>query len=194
MWVAKYTIPVPSARRSWIRDVVRDAVKELGDGELGVEISSVEDVQVEWTGYRKGVGRSAPRLDVGEREQYERLMGEVEEGSPVVLYFHGGAFWYVIAFLSLHWSMSLFALHFDVLSRIMLLLSIQSVLLNPFFQRLIWHEILIVAGSMARSKLYKFISIPQSVKAMNDTLFPVLQEYTLMNTNAVSWTQLPTEP
>jgi len=53
------------------------------------------DVEVEWTGYRAGVSAWAPRLGIGEKEQYEKMMEDVEEGSPVVLYFHGGAFWLV---------------------------------------------------------------------------------------------------
>jgi hypothetical protein len=81
-----------------IREAVAAVIENLGDSEgndvKGLQMPELEDVEVEWTGFRAGVSAFSPRPEAAEREQYERMMEEVEESSPSIIYFHGGAFWY----------------------------------------------------------------------------------------------------
>lgn len=99
MWISKYTIPAPpdpgvgESDILTVKEALSRAIKVLGGGEDDYEFPEVVDVEAEWTGYRGGVWHTAGRPRVEERKQYDMMMEEVEEGSPVILYFHGGAFW-----------------------------------------------------------------------------------------------------
>lgn len=89
MWISKAAISTDGAEE--VRDALVKAIKELGDGTETYRLPDLKDVEGEWTGYRKGVDKHAPELDISEQEKYDRLMLDVE--SPVtILYFHGGAY------------------------------------------------------------------------------------------------------
>lgn len=76
-----------------IREAVKRAISALGNGKEDYELPKVVDVEAEWTAYRGNVGHFARRPNVSEKEQYDKMMREVDTDSPVILYFHGGAFW-----------------------------------------------------------------------------------------------------
>lgn len=99
MWISKCVVPKPEDYRGGggavmgIAEAVLKAIEYLGDGEVPALTADLCDVEAEWTGYRAGVAFFEGRPDVSEREQYDLMMKEVDEGSPTILYFHGGAFW-----------------------------------------------------------------------------------------------------
>ncbi|KAJ9660222.1 hypothetical protein H2198_002728 [Neophaeococcomyces mojaviensis] len=89
MWIATAKCPAPD---SHVRDAVVSGIRELGNGTETFDLPDIADVEGEWTGYRGGVDKKAPRPQLSsEREHYEHLMKETT--SPVtILYFHGGAY------------------------------------------------------------------------------------------------------
>jgi hypothetical protein len=100
MWISKYTIPNPkdsigdeSGSRVGIRTALSRAFKELSGEDYICEIPETADVSAEWTGYRHGVSWVAGRPKMAECDQYKKMMEEIPEGAPTILYFHGGAFW-----------------------------------------------------------------------------------------------------
>jgi hypothetical protein len=99
MWVSKYTILSPEKEPNshvgicGVQEALTKAIEALGDGSDCYEQPEVVNVEAEWTGYRGGVSHIARAPDISEREKYEQMMEEVEPDSPVILYFHGGAFW-----------------------------------------------------------------------------------------------------
>jgi hypothetical protein len=99
MWIAKYTIPAAQIGTNSvqgaidIQEAVKRAISALGSGKEDYELPKVVDVEAEWTAYRSHVGHFARRPDLSEKEQYNKMIQEVGPDSPVILYFHGGAFW-----------------------------------------------------------------------------------------------------
>ncbi|KAL4868888.1 hypothetical protein BDV12DRAFT_208949 [Aspergillus spectabilis] len=89
LWVSKVTIPQPEID---VQDAVIKAIEELKDGGETYDIPGVTPVEAEWTGYRSGVDKNAPELDISEEEKYEYLKKE-NDSDMVVLYFHGGAYY-----------------------------------------------------------------------------------------------------
>lgn len=89
MWISTAQCPAPGAE---VREAVLRGIKEFGHGTEKFELPDIADVEGEWTGWRSGVDKKAPRPDLGsEREHYDSLMKEVT--SPLtILYFHGGAY------------------------------------------------------------------------------------------------------
>ncbi len=95
MWISKVTLPKPEDHEGTTpRDALDMAIKELGDGSETYTLPKTLAVEAEWTGYRNGVNNDAPRPDLPEEEQYQRLMSEVKS-KVTVLYFHGGVYVYV---------------------------------------------------------------------------------------------------
>lgn len=84
-----------------IEEAMITAIDYLGDTKYEGKFPELADVEAEWTGHRGGVSHLARRPDITEYEQYRKLMQEVEPDSMTVLYFHGGAFWYVSLLLYL---------------------------------------------------------------------------------------------
>ena len=78
MWISKYTIPASESAQDGadgavdVREAVRQAIKALSDGSNEYELPEIVNVETEWTGYRAGVNHTAKRLDISEREQYEK--------------------------------------------------------------------------------------------------------------------------
>lgn len=99
MWIAKYTILSPEKESNnqlgtcEVYEALIKAIDVLGDGSDCYIQPEVVDVEAEWTGYRRGVSHFARQPDISEEEKYTKMMEEVEPESPVILYFHGGAFW-----------------------------------------------------------------------------------------------------
>ncbi|KAL9106810.1 MAG: hypothetical protein Q9227_008232 [Pyrenula ochraceoflavens] len=106
-WIAKYTIPKPTEPNGTdaenvtaagkgkvykIQEALGAAIAALGDGNDEYTMPDIQDVYVEWTGYRPGVSTWAQRPNLPEQEQYKKLMGEIDADSPTILFFHGGAF------------------------------------------------------------------------------------------------------
>jgi hypothetical protein len=101
MWIAKCTVTRPeihfagSEFRFGIEQAMVKAIEYLGGAAYEGNVPEIVDVEAEWTGYRGGVSYLARRPDMPEYEHYRKLMQEVESDSPTILYFHGGAFWFV---------------------------------------------------------------------------------------------------
>jgi acetyl esterase/lipase len=89
LWISKVTMPIAGA--ALVKDALIRAIKELGDGKEEYNVPELKDVEAEWTGYRSGVEKKAPRPDISEEEHYTRLMQEVKS-DVTILYFHGGAY------------------------------------------------------------------------------------------------------
>ncbi len=92
MWISKVTLPKPGDDEGLTPSAALDmAIKELGDGSETYLLPEMSAVEAEWTGYRSTVDGNAPRPDIPEEEQYQKLMSEVES-DVTVLYFHGGVY------------------------------------------------------------------------------------------------------
>ena len=88
MWISKVTFPAPEED---VRNILVIAVEEMKSGVETYTVPGIAPVEAEWTGYRANVDSNRPRLDLSEKEHYERLMSEVKS-DMTILYFHGGAF------------------------------------------------------------------------------------------------------
>jgi acetyl esterase/lipase len=90
-WISKYTIPKPS--EDDVRQELFAAIDALKEGDEEYTKPTLEDVSVEWTGYRKDCGPNDPEpKELSENEKYQRIMAEVTS-DVVILYFHGGAYY-----------------------------------------------------------------------------------------------------
>ncbi|KAA6407856.1 MAG: hypothetical protein FRX48_08207 [Lasallia pustulata] len=90
MWISKVTLPRPE--EDDVRKAVVDAIEALKDGKETYTVPDIANVEAEWTGWRNGVGKDAPRPDLSEAEHYAHLMKEVSS-DVTILYFHGGAYY-----------------------------------------------------------------------------------------------------
>jgi hypothetical protein len=96
-WIATATILAPpredEGQGNGLRDVVFSAIeamKKEGDV-LTFTKPEVQDLEVEWTGFRPGAKKDEGLPDVSEEEKYRLLMAEPCRSSEVtILYFHGG--------------------------------------------------------------------------------------------------------
>jgi len=99
MWISRCTIKAPEKEPNshpgvcGVYEALTKAIEALGDDLGRYTPPQLANVEAEWTGYRGGVSHIARAPDISERETYDRIMEEVEPGSPVILYLHGGAFW-----------------------------------------------------------------------------------------------------
>ncbi|KAL4795549.1 Alpha/Beta hydrolase protein [Aspergillus venezuelensis] len=89
LWVSKITIPQPEIN---VQDAVIKAIEALKVGGETFDIPGVGEVEAEWTGYRRGVDKNAPELEIEESEKY-KMLKEENDNEMVVLYFHGGAYY-----------------------------------------------------------------------------------------------------
>ncbi|USW55618.1 Putative lipase, GDXG histidine active, alpha/beta hydrolase-3 [Septoria linicola] len=79
-----------------LRGAVFKAVDDMAEKkeELRYTKPELEDVEVEWTGYRPDAGNDEPLPNISEEEKYKRLMAEPSKTSDVTfLYVHGGAYY-----------------------------------------------------------------------------------------------------
>ena len=90
MWVARSTLPAPEDVEGPREALIR-AIRELGDGAETYTLPDITDVEGEWTGYRSGVDKNTPELEIPEQEKYSKLMTEATS-KVTILYFHGGAY------------------------------------------------------------------------------------------------------
>lgn len=90
LWISNATFPPPPEND--VVDAVVRAIEELDSGDETYEVPAAVPVEVEWTGYRSGVGKDEPLPDISEEEKYRELLKEAP-ADMVILYFHGGAFW-----------------------------------------------------------------------------------------------------
>ncbi len=89
LWVSKVICFAPP--ESDVLSFLLGAIKELGDGTETFTTPSIAPVEAEWTGYRAGVDKKAPRPSLSEADQYKSLMRETT-APATILYFHGGAY------------------------------------------------------------------------------------------------------
>ena len=92
-WVSKVTTPRPA--ESDVLDALVEVIENLKEGDETYEVPELRDVEAEWTGYRKGVRKNAPQPHISEQEKYQKMMEEVSK-DLTVLYFHGGAYQWVL--------------------------------------------------------------------------------------------------
>lgn len=104
MWVSKYTVPAPKTASSeqksssdalTVEEAIKFAIDVLATHpeEKDCRVDLGEDVEIEWTAYRKNVWHTARPPRATEREIYEYMMEDlVEERCPTIIYCHGGAF------------------------------------------------------------------------------------------------------
>jgi acetyl esterase/lipase len=89
LWVSKVSFPKPEEND--VRVALAKAIDDLKEGNEKYTVPELVPLEAEWTGHRAGVDAKAPRLDLSEEQQYERMMQEVTS-DVTVLYFHGGAY------------------------------------------------------------------------------------------------------
>ena len=100
MWISKVTLPELKDVEGFTPiDALEMAITELGNGSEPYTMPNMSAVEAEWTGYRGGVQENAPRPDLSEAGQYQRLMSEVKS-EVTILYFHGGAYLFVASYIS----------------------------------------------------------------------------------------------
>ncbi|KAF3937701.1 Esterase [Dactylella cylindrospora] len=89
MWVSKVPVPAPTGPET--RQIVIDAINSLIQGDkFDWTAPELPEASAEWTGYREGVPKDAPQLDISEAEKYAKLMEEVKS-DVTIYYIHGGA-------------------------------------------------------------------------------------------------------
>ncbi|KAL2111730.1 hypothetical protein VUR80DRAFT_9451 [Thermomyces stellatus] len=90
MWVSKVTLPPPEDA---VRELLFTTIEGLKSGGEEYAKPSLQPVEGEWVGPRRGVEANAPEpKDMSEMEKYERLVAE--SGSDLtLLYFHGGSYY-----------------------------------------------------------------------------------------------------
>ena len=92
-WVSRFTIPPP--KEDYLRTLLLRVIDELADGNGPCTRPQSKAIDLQWTGYRTGVGRDTPELPISEQEKYTGLMKDIS--SPLVIMFvYGGAFLCVI--------------------------------------------------------------------------------------------------
>ncbi|CAK3915116.1 related to lipase esterase [Lecanosticta acicola] len=92
MWIVNAKMDASGAES--VEEVVCKAVDDMKEGEVQYTKPGVEDVEVEWTGYRPNAAKDEPMPDISEEEKYQRMLAEPSRSSEVVwLYFHGGAYY-----------------------------------------------------------------------------------------------------
>lgn len=97
IWVAKVKFAKPRGNDALV--ALCKAISDLRvDEDLKYDIPRVCDVEAEWTGYRQGVAADATLPDITEEDKYACLMEEVKEDATI-LFFHGGAYWFVRLFI-----------------------------------------------------------------------------------------------
>ena len=85
------TFPAPPENDA--KNAVLSAVDELGDGEnscLDKGTLQTVDVQAEWVAVKHDP-QAAPKEDT-EEAKYAAMMSDLREGSPTIIFVHGGAF------------------------------------------------------------------------------------------------------
>lgn len=90
MWISKITLPAPEEDE--IRTALLATIDELKEGGEKYTVPLLAPVEAEWTGYRADASLDAPRLELTEAQQFDRLMAEVSS-DVTILYLHGGAFY-----------------------------------------------------------------------------------------------------
>ncbi|EME88757.1 uncharacterized protein MYCFIDRAFT_206116 [Pseudocercospora fijiensis CIRAD86] len=100
MWIAPAFLPKPpsedEADGHGIRDVVFKAIDEMAPNKDTINYTKPEldDIKVEWTGYRPNAGKNEPLPTDNAEENYKNLMQESGRTSETtILYFHGGAYY-----------------------------------------------------------------------------------------------------
>ena len=90
MWVSRVRVET-EGRGEESREVVMQAVKEMGDEGENWEEPLGKVLEAEWTGYRAGISDNAPEsTDLSEKQKFDNLMDETTS-KVTALYFHGGA-------------------------------------------------------------------------------------------------------
>ncbi|KAK5169678.1 uncharacterized protein LTR77_005656 [Saxophila tyrrhenica] len=96
-WVAKATIPAPACEDEGLREAVFKAIDDmkLPDAPApNYTKPDLEEIEVEWTGFRPDAAKTDKLPDISEAEKYKRLMAEPTRTSETtILYFHGGAYY-----------------------------------------------------------------------------------------------------
>ena len=75
-----------------VMEAIRAAFEVLGDGTETFTEPEIADVEAEWNAYRCKARWWTGRPECDEGEMYERMMHDVGDDGPTILYFHGGAF------------------------------------------------------------------------------------------------------
>lgn len=89
VWVANFSLPSPP--EDDIRRVLLEVIDKFNDQRVSYTRPISTPVELEWVGFRKGVGKDEPQPQISELEKYKGLMGDVT-GSGVVFFVYGGAF------------------------------------------------------------------------------------------------------
>lgn len=89
IWVANFSLAFPP--EDSIRIVLLEVIDKFNDQRVSYTRPISTPINLEWVGFRKGVGKDEPQPQISELEKYHGLMGDAT-GSGVVFFVYGGAF------------------------------------------------------------------------------------------------------
>lgn len=91
IWVSRVSFP---PAEDALRNQLMTAIRNIScDGWKMITPPSLDQVQAEWTGYRRGVGPTSPEPSLPESTKFHNLMKNVTS-NVTMLYVHGGGYWY----------------------------------------------------------------------------------------------------
>ncbi|KAI9705270.1 MAG: hypothetical protein M1820_005268 [Bogoriella megaspora] len=91
VWVSRIKYDPPPEDN--VKQILLNAISELGDGTEKFAIPEIGELEAQWTGFRKGVGKDDPEPALSEKEKYEALCQEISN-DKVIFYAYGGAMVY----------------------------------------------------------------------------------------------------
>ncbi|EMR86267.1 putative lipase esterase protein [Botrytis cinerea BcDW1] len=87
VWASRTILPAPEDDS--IITAITEAIYDLDDGSCTDLVATLADVQVQWSGFRSGVGKREKEPNISERDKYKGLMKDTRS-KTTILYVHGG--------------------------------------------------------------------------------------------------------
>ncbi|KAJ8070670.1 hypothetical protein OCU04_001041 [Sclerotinia nivalis] len=88
VWASRTTLPAPKCDS--ILTAITEAVYDLDDSSCRADlVATLADVQVQWSGFRSGVGKNEKEPNITEEEKYQGLMKDTQSKTTII-YVHGG--------------------------------------------------------------------------------------------------------
>ncbi|KAF5877910.1 putative lipase esterase protein [Botrytis fragariae] len=87
VWASRTILPAP--KDDCIITAITEAIYDLDDGSCADLVATLADVQVQWSGFRSGVGRHEKEPTISEEDKYKGLMKDTRSKTTII-YAHGG--------------------------------------------------------------------------------------------------------
>jgi hypothetical protein len=89
VWVAKFTLPSPPEEQT--RQLLLAVIDKFNDHHVPYSRPLSTQIDLEWTGFRVGVGKDTPEPPIPELDKYHGLIRDTTR-QGVVMLLYGGAF------------------------------------------------------------------------------------------------------